>query len=796
VDSQVLAAQGWLNDTYGAFAGWVPLVEDGITGWATIYGLRRGLQVELGVSPLSSAFGPATTSAFVSQVGRIDSRTTHPNLLRILSASLWCKGYPGLYDRDSPTFDDMSSSVSFVRSDLGLGPEDPHVDVKLMTSLLSMDAYVLVRGGRSSVREVQQWLNATYSARRDFALVPCDGVFSRQIQRALLFALQYEMGMADGTANGNFGPGTRDGLRSQAQVGLGSVDLTRRFVRLYQASLRFNTYDVPFNGAFGAETENVTRGFQSFMELPESGRGDYSTWCALLVSNGDTTIATSGFDTNRQLTPAEARGAVASGYVTVGRYIVGANKFITAEELVGLRAAGLRLQPIHQRFNNSPELMTRANGKKHGIEAIERCRVLGLPDDAGIVFAVDFDALGETIEGPVCDYFRGIEDAMDRSLSTDYKVLVYGTRNVASVVIERGLATGAFVAGMSSGWSGNMGFPMPQDWRYNQIVETSVQFPGSLRTIAIDKVVVSRTARPVDLSDVVAPPVERDGSSSATGFDVFFEWLVRAESACERGLSEAHHWYRPLKHYQVFVPFYIAHWLQKPKYWSDNDGGLWPSYTPVVHADEDARLAHMAAEEALEALIPNKPDSTRDIAHFAATLRGYAEWGVPTTRDDYGIGDLGGWALDLLQLWGSYERASATDPSINQFLWMRERVGVEGSEGGFDWADVVADADAWLMQKASEAEENTYLSVVARPLLQLTSRQRAGRFYQDRFGGSEGNLREAFAKLADGIDAGPVDNVWGSKQALLQAAGASRLPNDDEAKICASAYAQFLASLG
>ncbi len=759
-----------------------------------MYGLRRALQTELGISPVSSGFGPATTSAFVSQVGRIDTSTMSQNLLRILSASLWCKGYAGLYGEEAVAFTNLSSSVAYVRSDLGLGTNDPHVDVKLMASLLSMDAYVLVWwGGRSSVREVQQWLNATYSHRRDFALVPCDGIFSRQIQTALLFALQYEMGMADGTANGNFGPGTRDGLRNQAQIGPGSTDGSRRFVRLYQAALRFNTYDAPFSGTFDGDTESITRSFQSFMELPVTGRGDYSTWCALLVSNGDTTIVTRGFDTNQQLTAAEARGAISSGYTTVGRYIVGASKFITSQELEGLRDAGLRLQPIHQRFNNSPAVMTESNGRLHGIEAVERCRVLGLPSDSTIVFAVDFDALGETINGPVCDYFRGVREAMEWSLSTDYRVLVYGTRNVASTVVDKEYANGAYVAGMSSGWSGNMGFTMPSAWHYNQIVEIPVQFPGSTRTIGIDKVVVSSQATPVDLSGVVAPPVEQDGSATATGYDVFFEWLVRAEVACERGLKQAHHWWRPLEHYKAFIPFYVAHWLQKPKYWPP-ETDLWMFYTPVVHADDDMRLAHLAAEEALAALSPPKPASNRDIAHFAATLRGYAEWGVETTYDDYGLGDLGGWVLDLLQIWGVYERTQG--PLIDQFGWMTARLGSTGADNGsFGWADVVADADAWLIQKAMNATQGGYISTVARGILRSSSRQRVARFYRERFGGSVSNVEAGFVKIIDGID------VWGwnlsfTKAQLMDAANANRLPTEAEARVCARVYANFMASGG
>ncbi|MCP2167087.1 protein of unknown function (DUF1906) [Goodfellowiella coeruleoviolacea] len=74
--------------------------------------------------------------------------------------------------------------------------------------------------------------------------------------------------------------------------------------------------------------------------------------------------------------------------------------------------------PIHQRFNSSAEVMTRANGRIHGIEAIERCLTLGLPTDSLVFFPVDFDALGETIHGPVADYFQGVADAFEIRGST------------------------------------------------------------------------------------------------------------------------------------------------------------------------------------------------------------------------------------------------------------------------------------------------------------------------------------------------------------------------------------------
>lgn len=788
-DSQVLAAQRWLNATYHGTSGWVAVAEDGITGWSTMYAIRRALQAELGVTPLSAGFGPATTAAFVAQVGAIDVGTASTNLYWILSSCLWCKGYAGFYDDSRVVFNTLIDSLADVQEDLGLSPVE-YVDVKLMLSLTTMDAYTKVSGGTNEIRKVQQWMNSSYlRSRADFAVVPCDGIYSRQVQTALLYALQYEIGIADGVANGNFGPATRAGLSAKAGVAYGSVDGTHSFVHLYQATLLFNGYDAPFSGTFDLSTTTHTMNFQSFMELPSTGNGDYGTWCSLLVSSGDTSIATKGFDTATQLTAVEAKGAVTAGYTTVGRYTVGGTKFMTAPELDGLRAAGLKLFPIHQRFNNTAAVMTEANGRLHGIEAIERCRTLGLPNGSLVYFSVDFDADGETIAGPVADYFRGVKASMETASSTTYKVGIYGTRNACAQVLHMGYAEKAFVAGMSTGFSGNMGFPMPADWEFNQILEITVTFPGASRAFKIDKDVMSSSAKTVDLSSVVSPPIERDGSVSDTGFDAFFAWLVRAEVACERGLAAGSSILHQLRLFDSVTPAFISHWLQKPNYWDDT----WKAYTPLLDTGEMV-YARAAAEDELAKLSPSKPVSNRDIAHFAASLRGYEFWGVPTAPDGYNLGDLGGWGLDLLSLWGAYLTAKEATPSLLLAGFCQAEIGAATSTAGFNWGDVVADADAYLVAAALKSGRK-FLSEAMRGLLKQTGAQRVNTFYNQRFGGSASNLATAFAKLSDGIDVGSIDLPAGlSKPILLKAAKADRLPTRDEAITCGLAYAQVMAA--
>ena len=50
MDYWVQHTQMWLNNTYGNNPYWVRLSENGVTGWNTIYGLTRALQIELGLS--------------------------------------------------------------------------------------------------------------------------------------------------------------------------------------------------------------------------------------------------------------------------------------------------------------------------------------------------------------------------------------------------------------------------------------------------------------------------------------------------------------------------------------------------------------------------------------------------------------------------------------------------------------------------------------------------------------------------------------------------------------------------
>jgi peptidoglycan hydrolase-like protein with peptidoglycan-binding domain len=103
----------------------------------------------------------------------------------------------------------------------------------------------------------------------------------------MIWAMQMELAVAG--ANGNFGPATRAALRARPALTVGAADSGgANFVRLFQAGMIFNGYDVVFDGTYSATVRDQVASFQNFVALPVSGTGNYQTWCSLLVSNGDT----------------------------------------------------------------------------------------------------------------------------------------------------------------------------------------------------------------------------------------------------------------------------------------------------------------------------------------------------------------------------------------------------------------------------------------------------------------------------------------------------------------------------
>ncbi|GCB48604.1 glycoside hydrolase domain-containing protein [Streptomyces sp. NL15-2K] len=473
-DEMVLQAQKFVNKVYGSRIG-MTVEENGRTGWPVMYALTRALQWELGVSALSNNFGPTTVTTLQSKHPKINASTApSADLVRIIQSGLYCKGYDG-GGIDGKYSDRVASSIAQLKANMGVDKTYPGSDLvpKVFKGLLNMDAYVTVNNGSEAIRSIQQWLNWRYVNRQDFFIIPCDGHHSRDVAKSLLFAIQYELGMADGTANGNFGPGTQAGLKNHTVA----VGTTGTWATLFTAAMILNGRNVPF-GNFTGDVKAGVQAFQSFVKLPVTGIGDYQTWASLVVSHGDQSRRGEACDGVTMITPARAKTLKAEGIKYIGRYLYNPDptpsgdlkhKEIQPGELKTIADNGLRCFPIFQTFADSAKYFSPSQGTADARLAVAQASKHGFRHGTRIFFAVDYDTQDAEVTEFVIPYFQSIAREMTY-LDGAYLVGVYGTRNVCSRVSAAGHTSASFVSDMSSGYSGNLGYSMPANWAYDQIV--------------------------------------------------------------------------------------------------------------------------------------------------------------------------------------------------------------------------------------------------------------------------------------------------------------------------------------
>lgn len=471
-DEMVLETQKWLNENYGGQTGYNLVPENGQTGWPTIYGLIRALQLELGISSPSDNFGPSTSQLYDEKV----TTTFGPNLderyVHLIQGAFWCKGI------DPGGFDGMYSgvlkqAVQELQDDAGFLNGSGILSSMWAKALFDMSAFVLVSGGDSEVRTMQQWLNANYY--RYFGIMPCDGIYQRDTNSALIFALQAELDYSPEEATGSYGNGT-----TNATYTVSEGDGPTNYIRIIQYGLYVNRYyqKGSFDGVFSTYMGDEVENFREFMVLKPFNRvADVTVIKGLLSSAGDTNRWAIGADTSTQLDAPKIKTLTDNGVEIIGRYLTGTvgvgedrrDKFMTSDELDNLFKNDISVFPIYQDGGWDTDYFTLSQGRSDGEIATKVALNLGIPLGTIIYFAVDVDVLGDDIDGLVIPYFRGVNSGI-----SGYGVGVYGTRNVCSRITESSLAKFAFVSDMSTGYSGNLGFAMPENWAFDQFIEFTI----------------------------------------------------------------------------------------------------------------------------------------------------------------------------------------------------------------------------------------------------------------------------------------------------------------------------------
>lgn len=501
-DANILKAQKYLNNMYGHRSEWVKLEEDGLTGTLLCQGIIRAFQIENGISPVTGNVGDLTLSKMrsldpISKMNADDEGI--PNVC-ILQCALFAKGYnaggiTGVY---------YTTGVNAVRE----FQDDANIEVtgiidwKVWMGLVSLNWFNKTSGGKDKIVQIQQQLNADWSD--IIGVGPCDGVVSRFTAYALIAALQAAegiytdfIGSLDGT---NFGDQTTANFPTVLKQGQNGEYV--KYNKLVQYGLYLNGYDPGrFDGNFDSTTKSQVAAFQEFYALTgiglvTSGEVNCSTMKSLLTSKGDTNRTAKACDCSTVLNSQQAQDLKSAGYQVVGRYLTGTvagsrRKFITFEEIENIKNAGLRVFPIYQ--DGGYQLSYFQDLKQGTVDAhtaISAAKRIGVPEGTVIYFAVDFDCYSYQMTSFIVPYFKKLNLVFKSSTnSKNYKIGIYAPRYICSYISDLGLAKYSFVADMSSGYSCNLGYPIPENWAFDQFYELkgNEQF-NSTPSFDLDKV--------------------------------------------------------------------------------------------------------------------------------------------------------------------------------------------------------------------------------------------------------------------------------------------------------------------
>ena len=672
MDVMVLRTQQWLNRTYSGRTGYVEVNETGNTGYSTIYALTRALQIELGITATSSNFGPTTTAKFnqrfpngVSQ--QADNDETEDNIYGIIQGALWCKGYStGASDITRHFYGGTGRGIKQMKTDAGLEMPNSNVTIEVMKALLSMRQYKLIYGGDETIREIQQYLNRFFPGYIE--LDPCDGIYGREMSEDLIIALQAIEGFSINEATGNFGNGTKSRIPIIPYNGnVYDAEKIQKAILLIRYALYCNGYTEVsvVSPEWSINLEEKIREFQKNMCIPETGICDLNTWMSLLLSKGNPDRACVACDTRFEMTNERIRYLKENGYQIVGRYLTGGSfKELREEEPQRILNAGLKFFPIFQESGTDLDYFNYERGKRDARMAVAKARKYGIQGDRVIYFAVDTDPIDSEITSYIMPYFKGISE----NITPTYKIGIYGTRNVCTRVMNAGYAETCFVSDMSTGYSGNMGFKMPENWNFDQFHE--MEIVGESESWDLDKVAFSGKYDPISslYGDILTY-----NENIRILEDYYIDYKNSKSETCT-----------PLIVARGVMNFLRSFKYSDAKFYATLLQGInneFINYVKERNMDLYNRLSEYAASESV-ALI-DKACGIVDIGHLAATVEGYL---FCVLVDSFWLG----WGGDLASLMKEVDEEHNKEGGNYNTIAKK----ILGKKSSFGYGDICTDADA------------------------------------------------------------------------------------------------------
>ena len=713
MDVMVLKTQQYLNAIYGGNAGYNMVEEDGMTGWTTIYALTRAFQLELGITETADSFGATTTRYFKERypngIKQQDSNdTTTSRVYAIIQGALWCKGYStGASGITEHFYGGTGAAVKSLKTDAGYESPDSTVTLNVMKALLSMNQYVTLslQGGTALIRSIQQQLNRKYE--EYIGLAPCDGLYGREMNKALILVLQAIEGFSVDEATGSFGAQTKARCPILPDSSGSLLENTiKEATYLVKYALCCNGYTVSTSdGEWNTELESAIREFQNDLKLTITGTANIDTWMSLLLSKGNPDRACTACDTRFEITASRAAELKNKGYQIVGRYLTGTTfKVLRDDEPQRILDSGLYFFPIFQESSTNVSYFTEERGKSDAENAVRAARKFKIPEGNVIYFAVDLDATSVQIASYVKPYFASLYANIDKG----YLVGVYGTRNVCTQICTAGYAETCFVSDMSTGYSGNMGFKIPISWTYDQFAEIDMDTTTD-GTWAIDKDAYSGLYEPVkELEQYVYTQPKKTAIPDHPTISEVIPLIEQLED-----LYVA--WYTPLfEAAPNTVPYLsaqvlargITNFLRSVAYndlkWqitlSASDEGFINYVKEQNISLYNSLFPYMAGESEGGVLISDEHGGLIDLKHLSATAEGYF---TPSIAPDSWYG----WAADLVTA------IMDTDAIANNYDSVQEAadVVIGNSAYSFSFEDICSDADAVkLAALVSESSSTTH----------------------------------------------------------------------------------------
>lgn len=775
MDVMVLKTQEWLNETYGNDSRFNRVDEDGATGWSTIYALTRALQIELGITSTADNFGPTTIAKFNENYPegikqQTDEDENESNIYAIIQGALWCKGYgTGSSEITKHFYGGTGSAIIKLKNDAyGVTlekPIDSTVTLNVMKALLSMNQYVLLisYGGSESIRDIQQRLNRNYE---DYVgLMPCDGLYGREMNKALIKVLQAIEGLSPSEATGTFGETTKK------KCPIFPPDGDPEAISLFRNAMTCNGYLTGEGTTWDLLLEASVRTFQKNMCIPETGKADLNTWMSLLLSSGNPERSATVCDTRFEITEERADQLISMGYKTIGRYLTGGDfKQLRPDEPQRILDKGLSFFPIFQESTTDLSYFTYERGKEDAVKASNAAKSFGIPEETIIYFAVDTDVLDADISVYIMPYF----EAVSRNIDSLYRVGIYGTRNVSNQVIDAGYAVTCFVSDMSTGFSGNMGFKMPSKWNFDQFAEISLSPDWG-----IDKVGYSGRYPVVDRLEAI-PGILGLVDDIHKLEKLYKEYYNKNYEAAPNVVP-------PLT--SKILVLGVTNFLRSQKYnslkWSITTGrGIDNDFIEYVNRENkslyDKFMTYISSNTLY--IEDTYGNGKMDLAHLAATTECYISCNFPN--------EWTGWAGDLATGMDDATEGYNSDKSRTEEEWAKLIIGAE-SMSSCNFADLCCDADAIKLAKlaSSSSSLDNPLSHAIETYYSSYSNNRYANYLDDMEGAT--SLQDIKDKVYELMNKG---FIWDSNPITVISLLCKQKITDEMNRACCDSFAEYIYS--